>query len=330
MSTPMDSDVLNYRGLLYAYGANSTPFLASIASKTKRTRAWTIPISNYYTPGGGAQTVISEDTAKSDAVATTVELTQAVNVCQIQWRHVESTFRKESQSGQYYSSSVNADGFGESLTNIAFQKKVNLIALAKDLEFSMLQGAYVAEGTSATATSMRGFKNAITTNTVAAGSLKLSKEMIEELVRKMVASGSPFIDPVVLCGAFNIQQLSDIYGYAPMDRNMGGVYIKDFLVPGAGGSGVLTALYSPQMPSDQVYIVERSVCAPVFCPVPPSTEGIQIGQRMDAGSAPGLDVGYYVKGQTAAVAAGFLYMQPSFDYGTELYHGSITGLAYSA
>jgi hypothetical protein len=327
MSTPMDSDILNYRGLLFAYGANSTPFLASIAGRTKRTRAWTIPMSNYYTPGGGAQTVISEDTAKSDAVATTVELAQAVNVCQIQWRHVESTFRKESQSGQY--SGVNADGFGESLTNIAFQKKVNLIALAKDLEFSMLQGAYVAEGTSATATSMRGFKNAITTNTVAAGGKQLEKTMIEELVREMVASGSPFMDPVVMCGPFNIQRLSDIYGYAPMDRTMGGVYIKDFLVPGAGGSGVLSAMYSPQMPDDQIYIVERSVCAPVFCPVPASVEGIQIGQRVDAGGG-GLDVGYYVKGQTAAVAAGFLYMQPSFDYGTELYHGSITGLAYSA
>jgi hypothetical protein len=324
----MDSDVLNYRGLLFAYGANATPFLASIASKTKRTRAWTIPISNYYTPGGGAQTVVSEDTAKSDAVATTVELAQAVNVCQIQWRHVESTFRKESVSGQF--SDVNGDGFGESLTNIAFQKKVNLIALAKDLEYSMLQGSYVPEGTSATATSMRGFKNAITTNTVAAGSKNLEKTMIEELVREMVASGSPFIDPVVLCGAYQVQRLSDIYGYAPMDRNMGGVYIKDFLVPGAGGSGILTALYSPQMPTDQIYIVERSVCAPVFCPVPPSTEGIQIGDRMDAGAAPGLDVGYYVKAQTAAVAAGFLYMQPSFDYGPEMYHGSITGLATSA
>jgi len=324
----MDSDVLNYRGLLFAYGSNNTPFLSSIAGKSKRSRAWTIPISNNYTPGGGAQTVVSEDTAKSDAVATTVELAQTVNVCQIQWRHVESTFRKESVSGQY--SGVNADGFGESLTNIAFQKKVNLIALAKDLEFSMLQGAYVAEGTSATATSMRGFKNAISTNTVAAGSKQLEKTMIEELVREMVASGAPFMDPVVICGAFQIQRLSDIYGYAPMDRNMGGVYIKDFMVPGAGGSGILTAMYSPQMPVDQIYIAERAVCAPVFCPVPPSTEGIQIGQRMDAGVASGLDVGYYVKGQTAAVAAGFLYMQPSFDYGPEMYHGSITGLAYTA
>lgn len=325
MSTPMDSDVLNYRGLLYAYGANTAPFLASIAGKTKRTRAWTIPIANYYTPGGGAQTTVSEDTAKSDAVATTVELTQAVNVCQIQWYHVESTFKKESMSGQF--SNVNADGFGESLTNIAFQKRTGLIKLAKDMEFSMLQGSYTAESTSATNTTMRGFKNAITTNTVAAGSQALEKDHIEELVRKMVASGSPFIDPVVLCGAFQIQKLSDIYGYAPMDRNMGGVYIKDFMVPGAGGSGILSALYSPQMPADQIYIVERSVCAPVFCPVPANVEGIQIGDRVDAGGAPGLDVAYYIKGQTAAVAAGFLYMQPSFDYGPEMFHGSITGLA---
>lgn len=327
MSTPMDSDTLNYRGLLYAYGANAAPFLASIAGKSKRVNSWSFPISNNFTPGGGAQTTVSEDTAKADAAATIVTLAQTYNVCQIQWYHVESTFKKESMSGQF--SGLNVDANGVALSNIAFQKKVGLMKLAKDLEFSLLQGSYTGETNSSTNTTMRGFKEAIATNTVAAGSKKLEKTMIEDLVRKMEASGAPFMDPVVLCGAFNIQQLSDIYGYAPADRNMGGVYIKDFMVPGAGGSGILTAMYSPQCPADEIYIVERSVCAPVFCPVPPSVDGIQIGERFDA-SMNGVDVGYYVKPQLGAVAGGFLYMQPSFDYGPEMYHGSITGLATSA
>ncbi|MCK9361827.1 DUF5309 domain-containing protein [Patescibacteria group bacterium] len=323
----MDSDTLNYRGLLFAYGANAAPFLASIASKSKRVGSWSVPISNNYTPGGGAQTTVSEDTAKSDAAANTVTLAQTYNVCQIQWYHVESTFKKESMTGQF--SGLNVDSSGVALSGIAFQKKVGLQKLAKDLEFSLIQGAYTGETDSSTNTKMRGLKNAISTNTVAAGGLKLSKTMIEELVREMVASGAPFTDPVVLCNAFNIQQLSDIYGYAPMDRNMGGVYIRDFMVPGAGGSGILTAMYSPQVPTDEVYIVERDVCAPVFCPVPANTEGIQIGQRFDA-SIDGVDVGYYVKSQLGAVVGGFLYMQPSFDYGPEMYHGSVTGLATSA
>ncbi|MBE3040427.1 MAG: hypothetical protein IMZ62_16650 [Chloroflexi bacterium] len=328
MSTPMDSDTLNYRGLLYAYGANSAPFLASIASKTKRTTAWSIPISNNYTPGGGAQTTVSEDTAKSDGAANIVTLAQTYNVCQIQWYHVESTFRKESAGGSM--SGINVDGYPAALSNLAFQKKVGLTKLAKDLEFSLLQGAYTGETDSSTNTKMRGLYEAIDTNTVAAGGKQLEKTMIEELVREMEASGSPFMDPVVLCGAYNIQRLSDIYGYAPMDRSMGGVYIKDFLVPGAGGSGILTAMYSPQMKVDEVYIVERSVCAPVFCPVPAAYDGVPIGERLNGGSVGGVDVGYYVKAQSAAVTGGFLYLQASFDYGPEMYHGSITGLAYSA
>jgi len=285
------------------------------------------PISNNYTPGGGAQTTVSEDTAKSDAAANIVTLAQTYNVCQIQWYHVESTFKKESMSGQF--SGLNVDANGVALSNIAFQKKAGLTKLAKDLEFSLIQGSYTGETNSGTNTTMRGLKEAIATNTVAAGSKKLEKGMIEELVREMEASGAPFMDPVVLCGAFNIQQLSDIYGYAPPDRTMGGVYIKDFMVPGAGGSGVLTAMYSPQCPTDEIYIVERAVCAPVFCPVPAAVDGIRVGQRFDE-SANGVEVGYYEKPQLGAVVGGFLYMQPSFDYGPEMYHGSITGLATSA
>jgi len=204
--------------------------------------------------------------------------------------------------------------------------------LAKDMEYSMLLGSYTAESSSATNTTMRGIKNAISTNTVAAGGKQLEKTMLEELVREMVASGAPFMDPVVVCGSYQLQRLSDIYGYAPPDRGMGGVYIKDFMVPGAGGSGILTALFSPQMDQqpDQVYVVERSVCSPVFCPVPPAIAGITLGQKMVSNSMSGLDVAYVEKPQSGAVFGGFLYMQPSFDYGPEMYHGSITGLAYTA
>lgn len=322
MSSPMDSDTLNYRGLLFAYGANSAPFLASIAPRAKRTASWTIPI-NTVTPSSPTTTV-SEDTAKSDAAATTVSISQGHNTCQIDWYHVESTFKKESLSGQF--SGINADLPGASLSDIDLQKRMGLITLAKKFEESMLQGTEVVESSSATLCHMGGFKTVISTNTVAGGSKALTKAMIEELAREMAASGTPGVDLAILGNSFQIQKLSDIYGVAPMDRTMGGVAIDRFLVPGLG---VIRAIYSPQMPTDEVYIVEMSVCAPVFCPVPVSTAGINIGDRMDAGGGPGMDVAYYNKPQAGAVVGGFLYMQTSFDYGPEMYHGSITGLATS-
>lgn len=266
----------------------------------------------------------SEDTAAAAGTASTVTLAQAVNVCQIQKHDVATTFAKESISGQF--SGLNVDGYAPALTGLAFQKKMQLMQMAKNLEYSCLQGAYVAESTSATECSTRGLKNAITTNTVAAGSKKLAKTMIEELVRAMVASGSPFDSCVMLCNSFQMQMISDIYGYAPQDRNVGGVAIQSFLVPGAG---VIRTLFSPQMPTDEIYLVESSVCSPVFLPVPPSVEGIAIGAPQNI-MENGIDVGYYPIGTVAAAVAGFLYMQAGLDYGPEMWHGSITGLAISA
>ena len=319
-----DSDTLNYRGAMYMYGAQQAPFLNAISGNTKRTRTRTFPIGNQYTLSSGAQTVQSEDTSAAAGTATTVTLSQAVNVCQIQKHDVASTFIKEAVNGQF--SGVNADGFTPALTGLAFQKKMQLIQMAKNLEYSLLQGAYVAESSSATACSTRGLKNAITTNTVAGGSAKLSKAMIEELVREMVTSGAPFDNVIMLCNAFQMQMLSDIYGYAPQDRTTGGVAIDNILVPGAG---VIRTLFSPQMPADEVYLVESSVCAPVFLPVPPSVEGISIGAPQNI-MENGIDVGYYALGTVAASAGGFLFMAAGFDYGPEMWHGSITGLATSA
>jgi len=319
-----DSDTLNYRGAMFMYGAQSAPFLNAISGASKRTQTRTFPIGNQVTLSAGSQDVQSEDTAAAAGNPTTVTLAQAVNVCQIQKHDVITTFVKESISGQF--SGVNADGFAKALTGIAFQKKMQLMQMAKNLEYSLLQGSYVAESSSATSVAMRGLKNAITSNTVAAGSKKLAKTMIEELVREMVANGSPFDSCVMLCNAFQMQMLSDIYGYAPMDRTTGGVAINTFLVPGAGA---IRTLFSPQMPTDEIYLVESSVCAPVFLPVPPTVDGISIGAPTNI-MENGIDVGYYAIGTTAAKVGGFLYAQPGFDYGPEMWHGSITGLATSA
>lgn len=319
-----DSDTLNYRGAMFMYGAQQAPFLNAISGASKRTRTRTFPIGNQMTLSAGAQTVQSEDTSAAAGTPTTITLAQAVNVCQIQKHDVASTFIKEAVSGQF--SGVNADGFAPALTGLAFQKKLQLMQMAKNLEYSFLQGTYVAESTSATACATRGLKNAITTNTVAAGSKKLAKTMIEELVREMVDSGAPFDSVIMLCNAFQMQMLSDIYGYAPMDRTTGGVAINNILVPGAG---VIRTLFSPQMPTDEIYLVESSVCSPVFLPVPPSVEGIAIGAPQNV-MENGIDVGYYPLGTVAAQAGGFLFMAAGLDYGPEMWHGSITGLATSA
>lgn len=319
-----DSDTLNYRGELFAIGAQQAPFLAAIAGNSKRSAAWSYPIALPWALSAAAQTTQSEDTAAAEGTPTTTTIAQDYNVCQIQKYDVEATLKKQSLIGQF--SGLNVDGFGRGLTGIEFQKMVGLRQMAVNADFSFLQGAYVAESSSATNTTTRGLKNAITTNTVAAGSKKLEKSMIEELVREMISSGALWGNTAFLCNAFQFQMLDDIYGFAPMDRSVGGTAITRFFVPGGPASGI-PALFDPQMPTDEAYLVDLALCGPVFCPVPSSMDEVNESASY---AENGLDVAYYTKGTVAAKKGGFLYMQIGFDYGAEEMHGSITGLATSA
>jgi hypothetical protein len=319
-----DSDTLNYRGELFAIGAQQAPFLSAIAGNSKRTTTFTFPIALPWSLSAAGQTTQSEDTAAAEGTPTTTTIAQDSNVCQIQKYDVEATLKKQSTIGQF--SGLNVDGYAAGLTNIEFQKMVGLKQLAVDADYSFLQGSYTAESSSATNTKTRGLKNAITTNTVAAGGLKLSKTMIEELVREMVGSGALWGNVAFLCNVFQYQMLDAIYGFAPMDRVTGGTNISRFFVPGGPATGV-PALFDPQMPTDETYIVDLALCAPVFCPAPASMDEVNASASY---SESGLDVAYYTKGTIAAKNGGFLYTQIGFDYGAEEMHGSITGLATSA
>jgi hypothetical protein len=321
------ADTYNYRGILYLYGKSKAPFLNAIAGRSRRVSSWTFPLASPWTLSAGAQTVQSEDTAVAAGTPTTVTPGQDTNVCQIMKYDVQVSFKKQSLSGDFYANSataVNSDEPGQVLDALGFQKKAGLMQLAKNIEKSFLDSTYVAAGATSVASATRGLSEAITTNTVAAGSKKLEKTMIEELVREMIDSGAPFDNVVMVCNAFQMQQLSDIYGYAPMDRTMGGVAIDSFLVPGAG---IIRTLFSPEMPAGSIFLAELSVCSPVYVPVSFVPDG-NIEPVMQGGA---VDVLYQPSTVVQGAArGGFLYTQIGLDYGPEEYHGSITGLATSA
>jgi hypothetical protein len=317
-----DSDAVNYRGVLYLYGKSKAPFLNAISGRTRRVQSFTFPTASPWTLSAGSQDTQSEDTAAAAGNPTTIARGQDTNVCQIMKKDVQVTFKKQSLANSY--SGVNDDTPGEVLDELGFQKKGSLMQMATDMEFSCLQGEYTAESTSATNTKTRGLIEAISSNSVAAGAATLEKDMIEELVRKMVDSGAPFDNVVLLCNAFQMQKISDIYGYAPQDRTLGGVAIDQFLVPGAG---VVRTLYSPQMPTGEVYLAELSVCSPVFVPVSYVPDG-NVEPSID--NIDGVDVLWQPSTVVnGAARGGFFYSQFGLDYGPEEYHGSITGLATS-
>lgn len=303
-----DREDLNYLGQLYLIGANQTPFLnamGGLQQGAKTANSFLFPIAQPWAlrAADQATAVKSEATSVTDVTEITYTRAQDYNTVQIMKYPYGSSFAKLSTFGEIGGISVN--GTQPVRDENAFQKAAAMRQMAIDVEFAFLQGTYVAPATAATVGKTRGLKKAIATNTVAAGAAKLTRAHIQELLKEMATNGAQFQNMLLMANAYNIQVLTDLYGYAPDDRTIGGVAVKTILTDFAQ----LGVAYAPQMPTDEIYIVDMSVCSPVFVPV----EGRIIVDEPVA--------------ITTAKRGGFLYTQIGLDYGPEEYHGSITGLA---
>lgn len=300
-----DREDLNYLGQLYLIGANQTPFLNMIGGLTgggKTSQSMKFPVAQPWALAAASQNATSEALAAAAGTPTTYTRAQDINTVQIMKYDYATSFAKQSTYGEIAGLSINGDQPVKD--ELAFQKMAALKQMAVDVEYSFLQGAYVAPDTSATVGQTKGLKNAITTNAVAAAGAKLTKAMVQEVLKEMATNGAQFANMVLYTNAYNKQVISDLFGYAPEDRMVGGVNVKQIYTDFAD----LGVAWAPKMPTDEIYIVDTSVCAPVFCPYD--------GQII-------ADV------ETAVVAAakgGFLYSQIGLDFGPEEYHGKITGL----
>ena len=271
----------------------------------KVSQSFSFPLAQPYALSSASQNTQSEATAASAGIPDTIVRAQDTNVCQIMKLDVAATYAKQSSIGEI--SGLSIVGENPVKDEFSFQKTAALRQMAINMEFSCLQGSYVAQSTSATNQTTRGIIEGTITNVVEAGSIDLSKALIQKLLADMAAAGSQFINPIIFVNAFQKQAISDIYGYAPEDRNVGGVNIKqietDFCTLGV--------VYAPQMTTSVLQIADMSVIKPVYVPY----EGQAISFTETA--------------VTAAKKGGFWYSQFGLDYGAEEYHGKITGLTTS-
>lgn len=304
-----DREDLNYLGQLYLIGANQTPFLNMVGGLTgggKVSNSFNFPIAQPWSlrAADQATAVKSEATSITDVTAITYTRAQDYNTCQIMKYPYEVSFAKQSTFGEISGLAI-ANGDQPVGDELAFQRAAALKQMAIDLEYSFLQGSYVAQNLASTVAKTRGIIEAVTTSTVAAGSVALSKALINALLLEMATNGAEWENMVLFCNGFQKQKLSDLYGYAPESRNVGGVNVNqietDFCMLGVQ--------YDPQMPTGTVLIADMAKVSPVFCPY----NGQVIADIETA--------------VTTAKKGGFLYSQVGLDYGAEEMHGTLTGLA---
>jgi hypothetical protein len=305
---------LGYIGELYTASPKQTPFLSAIgtlSSGGKVTDNFEFPVSDEYSLTAAAQTAITEDNIDSAPVFADHAITQRKNVCEIHYLGVKASYAALATKGRI--SGVATAGEPMSIDDLIDHKiMIRLAEIARNVEYAFLQGTYAISTDADVANATRGLIECASdaSNTIAAGSKTLSKDLIQELVRTMYGHGAQFIDPVFIVNAFQAQQISNIYGYAPADRTIGGVSIKQVLEDVIGNIGVML---DPHQPAATLTIADLGACSPVFQQVP--------------GHAPG--VFYEELARDSASVKGMLYGHVGLDHGPYWMHGTITSLATS-
>jgi hypothetical protein len=298
----------NYAGNLFTADMINTPFLSMIGGLTggKQTDNFQFPTSSEYVHEALAQENITEDESIAGVTAVNYVRDQSTNVTQIFQAEVILSYVKMANAGRM--SGLNTVGQKNNvITELDWQIAKTLEGIARRIEWHFLQGTYALAANAAQSNQTRGMIEACSVNTVAAAGATLTKALMDELLLEMFTNGAIFKNSVIFCGGFQKQLLSDIYGYAPEDRNVGGVNIKQ-IETDFGSIGVAPA--HRMQPAAILGVYDMSAIAPVFQPVPGKGNFF-----------------YEELARTGAAVSGQIFGQIGLDYGPKFYHGTLTGLA---
>jgi hypothetical protein len=298
----------NYLGEIFTASHLQTPVLtmAGGLNGVMQTGNFEFPISQTYAHETAAQPAITETASLTAPTAITYVRSQDKNVTQIFQEQVTLSYAKMSNMNRL--SGISTSGQSNVPVNeLDWQIAKALEKIARDLEFTLLQGVYQISTDSATANKTRGL-NACTGTTVNANSAGLAKPLIQQLLREMFAAGAVFQNPVFIVNAFQKQKLSEIYGYAPTDRNIGGINIKQ-IETDFGNIGVVL---DPFQLASTLLIADMPVVKIVTQPVP--NKG---------------NLFYEELSKTGAGEKGQIFGQIGLDHGPAFMHGKITSLATS-
>lgn len=306
----------NYLGPLFVIGQNQTPFLTMMGGMRgyKDAPGFEFAMEQYASLESASQNVVGED----DAVAGTANpwsyvKAQLTNTCQMMYRNIQVSYAKASErlkiAGVTYSTPQ------EILQDeLDFQTQMALLQLAVDMEVSCLTGTYQTKTASTTHAATKGIATAVqaaTTTAENASSAALTKAMMDSVSKKMADAGAPLTNPVIFAGSFQMQKISDIYGWTPVaatGSGMGGVRVNSITTQFFEAPVV----FCPKLTASMVLIADMDKCQLRGLPVP--GKGAIVLEP---------------KGKTGASDAYQLYAQLGMDYSDPTFHGLIYGLTTS-
>lgn len=300
----------NYAGDLFTADPINTPILTMIGGLTggSITENFEFPTGVLYDLPEASQPGISETDSLTSPTAKAVVRRQLKNCTQIFHESVSISYVKMSNRGRL--SGLNTAGAQNNTPDEkAFQISRKLEKIARDIEYTIINGVYQEATGADVAGKTRGLI-ALTKEDggthIDASSKSLTRDLMQKLFKSMYDNGCRFQNVVLFVNSTQKQIITDIYAYAPTDRNVGGVNIKQ-IETDFGNVGICLDSFMPQT---AVLAVEMTVVDPVFQPVPGKGNFF-----------------YEELSKKGAAEEGQIFGQFGLDHGPSFMHGSITNLS---
>lgn len=302
--------VLNYSGMLFNKGNTRTPLSSIIGGRAKNTNHVEFVVGQAYQTGGGTQPAISENASLTAPDASVITRTQQTNVTQIFQESVGISYAKESNMGTLSGANV-ANQQANPMNELDFQVAAKMQKIARDIEYTFINGAYGKATTDATINKSRGLVTAITSNTKAMGSKPLGIWDIAEMMKKIYENNAPTTGLCLWCNATTMFQINadaaqNGLSVVPASREINGIALSSVITP----LGVVYLYLGECLPSGTALLLNLDVIAPVHQPTPGK--------------------GNFFLEELAKTGAGTKYQifgQLGLDHGPEWYHGKFTGIA---
>ena len=298
----------NYAGELFTADTTNTPILSAIGGLTGglQTENFEFATDSQYSFPAANQPEITETASLTAPKAQAIARTQNKNVTQIFHETVSISYAKMSNAGRM--SGLNTAGQKNNAPSEKdFQIARTLEKIARDIEYTIINGTYQKSTSSEVANKTRGLLELCSTiNTITGESTPiLTKEMMNALFKKMYDNGAIFKNLVLYTNSTQKQIITSLYTIAPQSRNVGGSNIQQ-IETDFGNIGIQLNRFMPQ---DKVLAAELSVMAPVFQPTPEKGNFF-----------------YESLAKKGASEDGQIFGQFGLDHGPGFMHGSITGL----
>jgi hypothetical protein len=308
----------NYVGELFLLSPQDTPLLSSIGGLTggKEADAEYFSWSTY-----DLRDPDDERQRKEGADAPAAEHRvrgKAYNLVEIHQEKVEISYTKLASIGQVGDLGVGnpqvaaITGNNAVLDEMDWQLKVQMLQIARDVEASFTTGTMSDPEDNNTPRRTKGILQAIQTNKLDAEAAPLTTDLVLNLLQKAWENGGIQVDETrtLLTNATQKRKLTKLFvtdaNYRQESRTVGGVHVEvietDF--------GKLNLMLDRFMPADTIAALSLETMAPRFLPIPGK------GHFFEEPLA-----------KTGSAEKSQLYGEIGLDYGSEIEHAKLEGLA---